>query len=174
MRRLLEKVRPSVVLLQETLVDSGKARNFMNLLRPEWLICAVSSVGKSGGLLVTWDPTIFELSPVLSLGGIFLTGMCLETKRKVALLNTYGPCKDRKLFWEKLDRAGLLVVEDLILAGDLNFTTSTEEIWGENARADLAVGFFKQLFSKNHLVDVTPDVVVPTWRNGRSGLGRDI
>jgi hypothetical protein len=46
--------------------------------------CAVSSVGKSGGLLVTWDPTHLELAPVLSLGGIFLTGTCLETRRKVA------------------------------------------------------------------------------------------
>jgi hypothetical protein len=136
LKRLLEKTRPPVVLLQETLVDSRKSRNFMNFLRPDWLVCTVSAVGTSSGLLATWDSTMFELSPVLSLGGIFLTGMCLETKRKLAILNTYGPCKERRQFWEKLDNVGILATKDLILAGDLNFMTIAEEIWGENARSD--------------------------------------
>jgi hypothetical protein len=70
-----------IVFLQETLVDEKKARLFMNTLRPAWLICVVSSVGKSGGLLVSWDPNKFDFTPYLSCGGIFLTGTCLEDKR---------------------------------------------------------------------------------------------
>ena len=84
------------------------------------------------------------------------------------MLNTYGPCNYRRLFWDILHKVGLLVVEDLILVGDLNLTTSSEEIWGENAWVDPLSPYFKQLFSKNHLVDSTPDEVVPTWRNRRS------
>jgi endonuclease/exonuclease/phosphatase family metal-dependent hydrolase len=64
---------------------------------------------------------------------------------------------------------GLLALDDLILAGDMNFTTSSEEIWGESALADPLAGFFKEIFTKNNLVDVAPAEVVPTWRNGRSG-----
>jgi hypothetical protein len=29
--------------------------------------------------------------------------------------------------------------------------------------------FFKEIFLKNHLVDILPADVVPTWRNGRIG-----
>jgi exonuclease III len=56
LRRLLSKTLPDIIFLQETLVVEEKAGLFMYSLRPEWLICDVSSVGKSGGLLVTWDP----------------------------------------------------------------------------------------------------------------------
>jgi endonuclease/exonuclease/phosphatase family metal-dependent hydrolase len=169
MRRLLSKNLPNIIFLQETLVAVEKARNFMYLLRPEWMICGVSYVGKSGGILVSWDPNVFDLVLVLSCGGIFLTGTSLANKRKVSFLNVYGPCQDRKNFWDKVDRRGLLAHDDLIMAGDMNFTTNSEEVWGVSALADPLVVFFKEIFLKNNLVDVAPAVVVPTWRNGRVG-----
>jgi hypothetical protein len=85
------------------------------------------------------------------------------------MLNVYGLCKDQKLFREKVDRAGLLTLDDLILAGDLNLTTSPKEFWGENALVDSLAGFFKGLFTKNNLVDAASMEVLPTWRNGRKG-----
>jgi endonuclease/exonuclease/phosphatase family metal-dependent hydrolase len=119
---------------------------------------------------VSWDPNFFDLVPVLSCGGIFLSGTSLADKRKVSLLNVYGPCQDRKNFWEKVDGRGLLAHDDLIMAGDMNFMTNSEEVWGVSALADPLVVFFKEFFSKNKLVDVAPAEVVPTWRNGRSGV----
>jgi hypothetical protein len=169
LKRLLEKTQPSVIFFQETLVEAEKARNFMFTLRPDWMMCAVSSVGNSGGLLASWDPTCFEFAPVLSVGGILLSGSCLTTKRKLTLLNVYAPCKDRKLFWEKVDRAGLLALDNLILAGDLNLSTSPEESWGDFALTDSLAGFFKGLFTKYNLVDAAPVEAVSTWRNGRVG-----
>jgi exonuclease III len=56
MRRVCRKVKPDVILLQETLVDEEKARHFMVKFVPNWYICAVKSVGNSGGLLAAWDP----------------------------------------------------------------------------------------------------------------------
>jgi hypothetical protein len=70
-----------------TLVVEEKARNFMYALRPEWMNCVVSYVGKSSGLLVTWDPKLFDLVPFLSYGGIFLSASSLADKRKIYLLN---------------------------------------------------------------------------------------
>jgi hypothetical protein len=113
-------------------------------LRPEWMICAVSSVGTSGGLLVSWDPKLFDLEHVLSCGGIFLSGSSLMDKRKVSFLNVYDPCQDRKIFWEKVDGRGLLAHDDLIMAGDMNFTTSSEEVWGASALVDSLAAFFKE------------------------------
>jgi hypothetical protein len=169
MRRLLEKTQPSIIFLQETLVDATAARNFMYTLRPDWMACATSSVGNSGGLLASWDPTLFDLIPVLSPGGILLTGTCFELRTKLTLLNAYGPCADRRTFWERLDRLGLLAVKSLIIAGDLNLTTSSKEIWGERAKIDPLSKFYKHLFSKNTLVDLKPAELLPTWRNGRAG-----
>jgi hypothetical protein len=44
LRRLLDKSHPTVIFLQEILVEVVKARNFMYFLSPEWMICDVSSV----------------------------------------------------------------------------------------------------------------------------------
>jgi endonuclease/exonuclease/phosphatase family metal-dependent hydrolase len=75
----------------------------------------------------------------------------------------------QKTLLGSLNAKGLLALENLILAGDLNFTISPEEVWGEMALADPLADFFKNLFLSNHLVDVMPAVLLPTWRNGRRG-----
>jgi hypothetical protein len=61
LRRLLRRNSPDIIFLQETLVEEKKARAFMNSFRPSWLSCVVSSVGSSGGLLVSWDPKKFDI-----------------------------------------------------------------------------------------------------------------
>jgi hypothetical protein len=122
LRRLLSKTSPNIIFLQETLVAADKARLFMNKIRPDWMICVVSVVGTSGGLLASWDPNFFVLDPYLSSGGIFLSGTSLMDNRKITLLNVYGPCQDRKAFWDSVDGSGLLAHKDLIIVGDMNFT----------------------------------------------------
>ena len=99
LKRIIDQTQPSLIFLQETLVEASIARDFMYLLRPSWLSCAASSVGTSGGLLATWDPTFFNLSPMLSPGGILLSETSLELDRPINLLNVYGPSVDRKDFW---------------------------------------------------------------------------
>ena len=49
MRRLLSKRTPHVIFLQETLMTNERARDFMHALRPDWMSCAISLVGSSGG-----------------------------------------------------------------------------------------------------------------------------
>jgi len=75
------------------------ARDFMQHFRLSWLTCVASSVGTLGGLLVSWDPVFFNLSPMLSPGGILLSGFSLDLNRPINLLNVYDPCADRKDFW---------------------------------------------------------------------------
>jgi endonuclease/exonuclease/phosphatase family metal-dependent hydrolase len=170
MRRLLSSTKPDIIFLQETLVDEEKARKFLFSLCPTWMYSAVSSVGKSGGLLVAWNPNIVELQPYLCAGGILLTGIHIPDKRRICLINVYGPCTGRRLFWEHLEAKGLLDQSNLILAGDLNFSMGVDEVWGVSALIDSQATFFRDLFTKHHLVDVKPSEVVPTWRNGRFGV----
>jgi len=84
-------------------------------------------VGTSGGLLVMWDPCYFSLTPFLTCGGILLTILILATNRKINLLNVYGLCLKRKLFWTTLANDGFLSIKNLVIAGDLNLTLATGE-----------------------------------------------
>jgi len=122
MRFLLDKTHPDVILFQETLVPKQKDISYMRGLRPSWVVCALSSVGNSGGLMVAWDLESFDLVPYLSVGGILLTGQCIATKSELLILNTYGPCTERRVFWKDVEDNDILLHENLILAGDLNFT----------------------------------------------------
>jgi exonuclease III len=141
----------------------------MNEFRPSWVSCAVNSVGTSGGLLVTWDPNIYDLIPHLTCGGILLTGRCIASQRELTLLNVYGPCSEQKSFWNLVAESGLLSFKNLIIAGDLNITISPDEVWGGTSSTGSMAGYFKVLFQSKNLIDIQPDKLVPTWRNGRTG-----
>jgi hypothetical protein len=95
-RCCLDLTRPKIVFLQETLVNDQKARSFMIKLCPTWVTCAVSVVGSSGGLLIAWDPSLYNFYMFLTCGGILLSGNNKATKRNYNLLNIYGPCSERK------------------------------------------------------------------------------
>jgi hypothetical protein len=116
MRRVFRKVKPDVIMLQETLVDEEKARLFMVKFIPNWDICAINSVGNSGGLLAAWNLENFSLVPFLCGGGINLKGISLVNKHEICILNVYGLCVERKTFWDQVALGGLLDTKNLILA----------------------------------------------------------
>jgi hypothetical protein len=91
---------------------------------------------------------IFNLVLYLTCGGLLLTGFCIASKREISLLNIYGPCLERRRFWNLVADSGLLSVKNLVIAGDLNLTLSSGEIWGGSALVGPLDGFFKALFPK--------------------------
>jgi hypothetical protein len=168
-RRLLSHISPDIIFLQETLVDGQKTRFFLNMFCPDWITCSVNSLGTSGGLAAAWDSNKFDLVPFLRRRGILLTGFCRWNNLQRNLLNTYGPCLHRKLFWDTVESSGLLDFQNLIIADDLNFTTSLGEMWGHSAAKDPLTDFFNALFIAHDLIDIQPDFLAPTLRNGRLG-----
>jgi hypothetical protein len=115
---------------------------------------------------------LFDLHPFLCVGGILLTGIHLPDNKKISFINAYGPCSGHRLFWERVEAKGLLSMDALILVGDLNFTTSFDEVWGVGALMDPLAGFFKDMFAKNLLVDIQPDGAganLAQWQKQESG-----
>jgi len=101
-----------------------------------------------------------------------MISICIKSKREMSLLNVYGPCMDRRGFWDKVVERGMLSHENLIIASDFNFTVNVGEVWGDSAQVDPLVVYFKDLLQGNMLVDIQVDKVVPTRCNGR--LGNDL
>jgi hypothetical protein len=60
------------------------------------------------------------------LWGHFTIWLSLENNKQICLLNVYGPCNERKYFWDQVAVRGLLATKNLIVAGDLNLTTRAE------------------------------------------------
>jgi hypothetical protein len=98
MHRLLNITHPGKNFVQETLVDEMQASSFLSTIRPDWYTCVVSSVGKSGGLLVSWDPSKFDLTSYICCGGLLLTGTSFELKQQISFINVCGPRNERKEF----------------------------------------------------------------------------
>jgi hypothetical protein len=116
-----------------------------------------------------WNPRKAEFDAFLTPAGILLEGVVKDTNLKVKLINCYGSYADRVVFWEELKRIGIFDEENLILGGDLNFTISSREVWGDVARVDPLQHYFSHLVQTGGLVDVEPVKILLTWRNGRKG-----
>jgi hypothetical protein len=101
-------------------------------------------MGNLGGLLATWDPNKFVLLPSLCSGGIILNEISLENNQDICLLNVYGPCVERNIFWDRVALGGLLDSKNMILVGDLNFTTGADKVWGVDAHSWISL----QIISK--------------------------
>ena len=161
-RRLLAGTSTDLIFLQETLSDDQKAREFIHRFRPSWLSSAINSIGNSGGLLVAWDPYVFDLTPFLTIGEILLVGRHLETNKDLNFLNVYGPYVDRKKLWTSLVNNGLLSTPNLILGGDLNILLSEDEHWGGTSPSELNKAFYRDLLASNNLIDVLLSSLIPT------------
>jgi hypothetical protein len=151
------------------MVCEAKAREVFVKLLPNWYFCGVDSIGLSGGLLTSWNPRKADFTVFFTPAGILLEGVVKDLNLNLKLINCYGPYADREVFWEGIKREGILNEDNLILGGDLNFTTSSREVWGEHARVDPLQLYFSQLIQVGGLVDVEPLKFLPTWRNGRKG-----
>jgi hypothetical protein len=87
----------------------------------------------------------------------------------VKLLNCHASYKDGDSFWNQLLDSRLLGEENLIIVGDLTFTLSAREVWGEQAQIDPMADFFSNTLQSTGLIDLHPSVMSPTWWNGMSG-----
>ena len=95
-----------------------------------------------------------DLRAFKTCAGLLLKGILKGFESLVHLLNVYGPYSNRMQFWDRANSSGLLSLPNLLLACDLNFTWSVEEVYGSGRSSDPLSDFFHSLFYEAHLVDI--------------------
>jgi len=172
LKRLLQQIKPNIVLLQETLIEGDKAKNLFFQCLPHWNVGAIDSIGRSRGLLTSWNPSLAEFCAFGTVAGIFLEGRLNISKDPVKLLNCYAPYKDSEPFWKQLFDSRLLSEDNIIIGGDLKFILSSNEVWGELAQNEPLDDFLANILHVSGLVDLHPSVMSLIWWNGISGSTR--
>ena len=159
---LFRSVAPDMILLQETMCSSYPALLAFSKILPNWEFCAIDASGISGGLLTAWNPLSVRCCAFETVVGILVKADFQGMTSPLAILNCYGPYRNREFFWNKLLIGGLLTTPNLILGGDLNLTLNASETWGTKAILNPLASHLRLLFHSVDLVDVAPPDVGPT------------
>ena len=128
LRSLFRSLKPDMILVQETLCSTYPALWAFSKLMPGWEFCAINAPGLSRGLLTGWNPLSMRCKAFVTVAGILVHARFRDSSSTLSILNYYGPYRNREPFWEKVIEGGLLLLPNLVLAGDLNFTTDAVEI----------------------------------------------
>eukprot|EP00253_Pinus_taeda_P033452 PITA_33452 len=145
----------------------------LSALLPGWKFSAVDSSGHSGGLAIGFKEG--RIKVINQWGSKNVMGMEFISPYfalPISIVNIYGPCQGREIFWNDLMAKSLLKSSLLIVGGDLNFSLGRAEAWGPSSREDPLSDFFLKLLSDNNLIDPAPIKLKPTWRNRRAGEAR--
>lgn len=141
-KRILDRIGPYIVFLQETMTTGDNACDLFLKLKPAWNCCGVDANGMLGGLLVAWNLVFADFSPIHTIVGIKIEGRIRGLEWPLNILNIYGPYSKKKFFGDRVADAGLLGDSSLIIVGDLNLTLSPDEDWGCNGVNDPLDPFF--------------------------------
>ena len=174
---LFSSLNPDIILIQETMCDYYSPLHLFSKMRPSWEFCALDSLGILGGLLTSWNPHLTHCKVFHSYDGILVKAIFKGLDFVFSILNYYGPYSNKYFFWYKVLARAIFYYPNLILAGDLNFTLSNAEIWGNRARIDHMVHYFSHLLDSTNMVDLAPHTPGPTWRNdcvGHDGVSKRI
>jgi len=136
---------------------------------PSWYMAAMGVNGLSGGLAVLWDPRWISARNFRCLGGILIVAKYRGCADCIHILNVYAPYKDRASYWNLVFASGILEIETLLIAGDLNYTLELDEVWGKGKKTDSIEEKIREAMLQYNLVDICPKSLSPTWDKGRSG-----
>eukprot|EP00253_Pinus_taeda_P029408 PITA_29408 len=142
-------------------------------LFPGWVFIAMDASGHSGGLAIGYKESRVKIINHWGLKNVLgMEVLSPDFPFSITIVNVYGPCQSRELFWEELMSKTVMNSPLMIMGGDLNFSLGRTEAWGPFAREDPLVEFFHNLISENNLIDPASVKLKPTWRNRRVGDDR--
>eukprot|EP00253_Pinus_taeda_P013921 PITA_13921 len=173
LRDWLQNSKSDILFLQETLGKGSEVESMLKSLLPGWSFSAIDSSGHSGGLAIGYREGRIKCINLWGLKhAMGMEVLSPDFPSPFQIVNIYGPCQGRELFWTDMLEKSLMNTPLLVVGGDLNFSLGRAEAWGPSAREDPLSDFFhKALFDKK-LIDPSSIKLKPTWRNRRSGEDR--
>ena len=88
-------VKPNMLLIQETMVTRGHAREIFSKVLCSWDKCTIDVEGQSRGLLSAWNPKKANFDAFHSVAGILLEGKLFNSDQVVKVVNCYGSYLNR-------------------------------------------------------------------------------
>lgn len=120
---------------------------------PEWNMGATNVFGLLGGCAALWDPKLVALKPYGFYGSMILSGYCRNFNHRINVINLYAPYAGKLIFWSRLEDLGIIILSNLILAGDFNCSLYPHEIWGVKGRGDPLTEEMKDVLKAADLID---------------------
>ncbi|XP_071704284.1 uncharacterized protein [Rutidosis leptorrhynchoides] len=156
-KHLINESNPIVAAVQET-----KRKKFSD----QWIEYAwgsqnvkyafKESCGRSGGLLILWDPNIFQVDSVVE-GEFFIAikGKLSNYDSEIVIVNVYGPHSDvkKKRFWNSLSELMSYDNAAWVLCGDFNYLRHAYERENTNFIARRA-SWFNEFINDNGLIEI--------------------
>eukprot|EP00253_Pinus_taeda_P028429 PITA_28429 len=173
LRDWLQNTNSDILFLQETLGRGSEVESMLKSLLPGWTFHAIDSSGHLGGLAIGFREGRIKCTNLWGLKQVM--GMEIispDFPSPIQIVNIYGPCQGRELFWTDLLAKSLMKSPLMVVGGDLNFSLGRAEAWGPSAREDPLSDFFYHALLDKKLTDPAPIKLKPTWRNRRSGEDR--
>ena len=161
--------KPTFIFIQETMHTADSAILYFRTVYSDWHLAAIDVEGQSGGLVALWDPKWANMRAYSFFGGILLSGKCRGFKHRINFINMYAPYKERLIFWRRIEACGILSLQNILIAGDLNCVLHDSEIWGDKGRRDPLMEDIKKILRNSRSSDISFIDNCPTWLNGRKG-----
>jgi len=89
-KRMFSKLKPNIVLIQETMCCSAKACEVFIKIFPRWDVSALDGEDMFGGLFETWNPLVVDLKPFSFCARLFLKGRVWGLDGPIKLVNFYA------------------------------------------------------------------------------------
>jgi hypothetical protein len=96
LKRLIETIKPSIILLQEIMTNGEKITQELSKMFCGWEFNFIDDIGRSQGNITRWKKCSFTLTNSWDFPtrlGISL--FSLDLGKYISILNVYGSCMDR-------------------------------------------------------------------------------
>ena len=119
---LLDEVHPDLIFLQETMCSRYQTLQNFAKIYLKWEYYATDSLGIFGGLLTGWKLVLVHCKEFNTVAGILVSVRFRGSTYFWNCLNCYAPYQNREVFWNAAVEERIVNLQNLIIAGDLNFT----------------------------------------------------
>ncbi|XP_077232581.1 uncharacterized protein LOC143869909 [Tasmannia lanceolata] len=170
-KEMVNRCKPSLVCLQETKLEVIDKVTVQSIgLTGQWSFSFVGSIGLSGGILVAWEESYWNV--VEEWKGRFSLSVVLERVEdsvRVVFSGVYGPSQrvEKRLLWGELDGIRARWSHPWCLGGDFNeIRFACERVACTRSNRNMVL--FADFISKHELINLPLSGARFTWNRGES------